>query len=81
MNNKSKMDHELRGTGRIAEFLTSIGYVAIPLRQNVAGQLLIDAKINDVDGTYILDTGAGQTVVDAKHADSLRLKLTMMKLH
>ncbi|HEX7902229.1 MAG TPA: hypothetical protein VF487_00020 [Chitinophagaceae bacterium] len=28
---------------KITQFLTSMGYIAIPLRQNVAGQLLINA--------------------------------------
>jgi predicted aspartyl protease len=62
-------------TENIAQFLTSMGYTAVPLRQNIAGQLLINAKINDVDGVYILDSGAGQTVVDAKQLDTLKLKL------
>lgn len=62
-------------TENIAQVLTSMGYIPIPLRQNVAGQLLIHAKINDVDGIYILDSGAGQTVVDAKQTDALKLKL------
>lgn len=57
------------------QFLTSMGYTAIPFRQNVTGQLLINAKINDVDGVYILDSGAGQTVVDAKQLGTLNLKL------
>ena len=60
---------------KISQFLTSMGYTAIPFRQNVAGQLLINAKLNDVDGVYILDSGAGQTVVDAKQSDALKLKL------
>lgn len=59
----------------IPQLLTSIGYTAIPIRQNIAGQLIIDAKINGADGAYILDTGAGTTVVDAKQADTLKLKL------
>jgi Aspartyl protease len=69
------MDQKLTTTENIAQFLASMGYTAIPLRQNVAGQLLINAKINDVDGVYILDSGAGQTVVDAKQMDTLKLKL------
>lgn len=59
----------------ISQFLVSIGYIITPLRQNVAGQLLINARINDVDGVYILDSGAGQTVVDNKQLDTLKLKL------
>jgi hypothetical protein len=59
----------------ISQFLTSMGYIAIPVRQNVAGLLLINAKINDVDGVYILDSGAGKTVVDTKQLEALKLKL------
>lgn len=59
----------------ISLLLISMGYTAIPIRQNVAGHLLISAKINDVDGVYILDTGAGTTVVDARQSDTLKLKV------
>jgi predicted aspartyl protease len=61
--------------GNLAQFLSSIGYTAIPIRQNIAGQLIINAKINGVDGVYILDTGAGSSVLDAKQSDTLKLKL------
>jgi len=61
---------------KVTQFLTSMGYIAIPFRQNVAGQLLINAKINDVDGVYILDSGAGRTVIDANQLDTLKLKLS-----
>jgi hypothetical protein len=69
------MDQKVTTTENITQFLTSIGYIAIPFRQNLAGQLLISAKINDVDGLYILDSGAGQTVVDVKQLNTLKLKL------
>ena len=59
----------------LSQFLTSIGYIAIPFLENLAGQLLINVKINDVDGVYILDTGASQTVVDTKQFEKLKLKL------
>ncbi|HEY0750941.1 MAG TPA: retropepsin-like aspartic protease [Chitinophagaceae bacterium] len=69
------MDQNTTSAENIHQLLTSMGYIAIPFRQNVAGQLLINAKINEVDGVYILDTGAGQTVIDTKQADTLKLKL------
>ena len=69
------MDQRVLATESIAKFLISMGYTSIPVRQNVTGLLLINAKINDVDGVYILDTGAGQTVVDTKQSDTLKLKL------
>lgn len=69
------MNQKPTTTENITPFLSSMGYIAIPFRQNVAGQLLISAKINDVDGVYILDSGASATVVDAKQLDTLKLKL------
>jgi predicted aspartyl protease len=69
------MDQKVTTTESISQFLTSMGYIAIPFRQNVAGHLLINAKINDVDGVYMLDSGASTTVVDAKQLHTLQLKL------
>ena len=69
------MEQKPSTTESTTQFLTSKGYIAIPFRQNVAGLLLLNAKINDVEGVYILDSGAGQTVVDSKHLDTLKLKL------
>lgn len=60
---------------KIPQLLASLGYTAIPIRQNIAGHLIIDVRINGVDGAYMLDTGAGTTVIDAKQADTLKLKL------
>ena len=72
---KLEMNQKLTNTENITQFLTSMGYMAIPFRQNVTGHLLINAKINGVDGVYLLDSGAGQTVVDTKQLDRLKLKL------
>jgi len=69
------MNSQLNISDETNQFLLSLGYSAIPIRQNIAGQLLINAKINDVDGVYILDTGAGTTVVDAKQSEYLKLDL------
>lgn len=70
------MDQEIKITENITQFLTSLGYIAIPFRQNIAGQLLINARINDVEGIYILDSGASHTVIDTKQLDTLKLKLS-----
>jgi len=69
------MEQKNINTESLSEFLSKKGYMAISIRQNVAGQLLIDAKINDVNGAYILDTGAGQTVIDNRQIKNLKLKL------
>jgi predicted aspartyl protease len=68
------MNHQA-STESITDLLTSMGYHAISIRQNAAGHLLINATINDVDGVYLLDSGAGQSVVDAKQAATLKLIL------
>ncbi len=60
---------------KVPELLTAFGYTTVPIRQNIAGQLIIDAKINSIDGSYILDTGAGTTVIDVKQIDTLKLIL------
>ncbi len=69
------MESKEMNIDKVPQLLTSFGYNTVPIRQNVAGQLIIDAKINTVEGAYILDTGAGTTVIDAKQVDTLKLKL------
>ncbi|HET6767050.1 MAG TPA: hypothetical protein VFH08_06620, partial [Chitinophagaceae bacterium] len=70
-----EIDQKGTTTEKVTQFLTSMGYIAIPFRQNITGLLLINARINDVDGVYILDSGAGRTVVDTKQMNTLKLKL------
>lgn len=60
---------------KVPQLLASFGYNTVPIRQNAAGQLIIDAKINTVAGAYILDTGAGTTVIDSRQVDTLKLTL------
>lgn len=69
------MNQKVTHSEAITQFLTSMEYIPIPFNQTVAGLLLINAKINGVDGVYILDSGAGQTVVDTKQVDTLKLTL------
>ena len=66
----------LETTG-IAGFLSQKGYDAIPIRQNTAGLLLVTVKVNGIEGLFILDTGAGVSVIDSRHAS--RLQLTLQK--
>ena len=64
-------------TKDISAFLSQKGYDAIPIRQNIAGLLLITVKVNGIEGLFILDTGAGVSVIDSSHAN--RLQLTLQK--
>src|SRR6476659_10425611 len=56
-------------------FLSQKGYDPIPILQNTVGLLLITVKVNGIEGLFILDTGAGNSVVDTQHASHLLLNL------
>ena len=61
--------------GDLHAFLFGKGYHAIPFFQNAVGHLLVEVTINGVTGIFILDTGAGSTIVDTKQAERLKLRL------
>ena len=48
----------------LAEFLSGRHYQKVSLRKLATGHLLLEACINDIPGAFILDSGAGATVVD-----------------
>src|SRR6188474_268940 len=56
-------------------FLSQKGYDSIPIRENELGLLLITVKVNDIEGLFILDTGAGNSVIEAKQANHHQLIL------
>ena len=60
-------------TEDLKTFLDRQGYVAIPITENIAGHLLIEVIVNETPGLFILDTGAGTTVVDSNKVDALHL--------
>jgi len=45
------------------------GYMKIPIRKLLTGHLVFNVVLNGVDGRFILDTGAGGTVVELKRKD------------
>ena len=47
-----------------SSFFKENGYVAIPLKKNAVGHFEIKVKINNVPGTFTLDTGASTTAID-----------------
>lgn len=49
------------------------GYHKIPLKNNGAGHFKLNAKINGVSGSFILDTGASHTVIDDLAAEKFAL--------
>ncbi|WP_052273339.1 retropepsin-like aspartic protease [Flavihumibacter solisilvae] len=59
----------------LAMFLSNKGYDVIPFIVNAAGLLLVDVKVNGNHGLFILDTGAGTTVIEQNHVERLSLVL------
>ena len=45
-------------------FLKSEGYISIKLNKTDTNHYQIEAKINDIEGLFILDTGASNTCTD-----------------
>lgn len=64
-------------TKDITAFLSKKGYEVIPIHENTSGLLLITVQVNGIEGLFILDTGAGISVIDSRHAG--RLQLTLQK--
>lgn len=52
------------GMPRVSAALESAGYTAIPMTRHGDAHLTVELHVNDVPGTFILDTGAGRTVID-----------------
>ena len=61
----------------LAEFLLGLQYLQVPLDKLATGHLVIDASINGIPGSFILDSGAGATVVDEKYIELFRLNVVV----
>jgi hypothetical protein len=59
----------------IKEMLTAIGYTAIPLHMNAVSHFELDATVNGIPGTFVLDTGASMTCLHKSSA--LRFNVSM----
>lgn len=68
-----KAGEDVDATG-LETFLTvKHDYVKIPITKLASGHLQIQLVVNGVDGKFILDTGAGATVVETKRASKFHL--------
>ncbi len=55
-------------------FLKNQGYQQVKLRKSKTQHLLIKGFINDIDANFLLDTGAGGTVMDLNVAEHFNVK-------
>ncbi|UNK43814.1 retroviral-like aspartic protease family protein [Luteimonas sp. S4-F44] len=51
-------------TGALTGLLAARGYDTVPMRRYGAAHLAVEVRINGVAGTFLIDTGAGRTVID-----------------
>lgn len=61
-------------TKELSQFLSVHNYIKVPMSKLLSGHLHINAKLNGIDGNFILDTGAGATVIDSKASEKFKLK-------
>lgn len=59
----------------LTKFLLTHSYHRVKLRKLSTGHLVLRASLNKVDGLFILDSGAGATVIDEAQKKLFRLKL------
>src|SRR6476469_603528 len=57
----------------LGQFLTQRGYKSVPLQKYASGHLSTEVVINGVTGRFILDTGAGGTVVEEKRQSKFKM--------
>lgn len=53
-----------RADNDVDSALLKLGYYAVPITKLISGHICIQAKLNGVEGLFILDTGANGTVLD-----------------
>jgi hypothetical protein len=57
----------------LKNFLLSKGYQLVRLTKSKTGHLYLDVKINKTKGVFILDTGAGGTIIEISKKDQFNL--------
>ena len=60
-------------TTSLRRFLTQKNYVRVPLTETGTGHLEFKASINNIEGTFILDTGASSSCVGFEGVEKFKL--------
>lgn len=58
----------------LKEQLTQDGYVPIKIKKMPSGHLHLFGQLNGVDGNFVLDTGAGTTVIEKKNKEKFGMQ-------
>ncbi|TPN86804.1 retropepsin-like aspartic protease [Aquimarina algicola] len=54
--------------------LLANGYIKVPMTKEISGHLQLKGSINGVKGIFILDTGAGATVIERTQKEKFKMK-------
>ncbi|KLJ02934.1 retropepsin-like aspartic protease [Luteimonas sp. FCS-9] len=57
-------DATTASAGTLSGLLAQRGYDTVPMRRYGEAHLAVEVRINGVAGTFLIDTGAGRTVID-----------------
>jgi hypothetical protein len=57
----------------LENYLTKAGFMKIKMEKMTSGHLYLFAQLNGVEGSFILDTGAGATVIEEKNKDKFKM--------
>jgi len=57
----------------LGKFLGKNGYVSVQMQKLITGHLYTEATLNGVKGRFILDTGAGATVIELTRKDKFKM--------
>jgi len=71
---KNDISRKSKTTGfNLEQSLINNGYEKIPLKKLISGHLYLNMKLNSINGGFILDTGAGATVIESKRKDKFKM--------
>ena len=59
----------------LAELLHDQGFIAVPMNKLSSGHLQLNASLNGIAGSWVLDTGAGGTVIDPVGKETFHLEV------
>ena len=70
----STPDYRPQDAGTVDQAMCLLGFTAVPLKELMTGHHLVDATVNGVAGTFVLDTGANASVVNTGFAGQFGMK-------
>ncbi|NVJ85063.1 MAG: clan AA aspartic protease [Algoriphagus sp.] len=71
---ESSFSYHPKQLSSLSEYLLESGYSQIQMEKEKSGHLHLKGKINGVEANFILDTGAGLTIIETKRKNKFKMK-------